>query len=357
MSGTLPLSVIVCTHNRACYLPDCLESLAQQTCDVPFEVVVVDNASTDHTPQILAAWSLKDARFRPVLEPRLGLSVAKNAGVRAARGQLLLFTDDDVIVDRNWIRVYDDFFRRTPDEFVIAGGPIVPVPHDLEPWPDWFDLCALPDVGLLDYGEERRLRRDEYVWGANMAIPAERFRHVGFWNEAVGRQGEMRGTFEDTEYQDRVRAMGGATWFCSSASLQHRIPRDVIAASRILRTAFARARNDFWREVSLQREHGLFSPRDDYARNLAILGRHLTGFAFSSVGFTIRPTASAFRQAHAAAKSSGSAVDVLRAGRESTRLSATIGHASFFILDSVLAMVRAGGERGWAPVRDAQPLR
>lgn len=345
MSGALPLSVIVCTHNRASYLPDCLASLARQQCDAPFEVVVVDNASTDRTPQILSEWCLRDTRFRAISEPRVGLSVAKNTGVRHARGRLLLFTDDDVIVDRGWVQSYDDFFRRTSCEFMIAGGPIVPVPHDLEAWPSWLDLKALPEIGLLDYREERTLGASEYVWGANMAIPVEHFSRVGLWDETVGRQGDTRGTFEDTEYQDRTRATGGAVWFCPRATLQHRVPREVISPPRILRTAFARARNEFLRQVVVDREEGRFSARDDYVRGLGLLAGGLARFTFWSLALTLRPTPASFRRAHTAAASFGRAVDLLRAGRESTRFSDTIGHVSFFVLDSVLFLVRAGGER------------
>ena len=95
----------------------------------------------------------------------------------------------------------------------------------------------------------------------------------------------------------------------------------------------------------LQREQGRFLPRDDYVRGLGLLARELARFTFWSLALTLRPTPASFRRAHTAAASSGRAVDLLRAGRESTRLSDTIGHVSFFVLDSVLFLVRAGGER------------
>lgn len=345
MNAAPAVSVIVCTHDRAGYLPACLRSLAQQDCESSFEVLVVDNGSRDETWQVLTEWCAQDSRFRAIQEPRLGLSIAKNRGVRHALGRLLLFTDDDVIVDRQWIRGYEEFFRRIPGEFVIAGGPIVPVPHDLQAWPRWFDHHAIRDVGLLDYGEERPLRPTEYVWGANMAIPAAHFCRTGLWDERVGRQGEKRGTFEDTEYQDRVREMGGGVWFCPASTLQHRILRETISPSRILRTTFAKARNEFWAQVVQQRQEGRFAPRHDYVRSLAVLAAGLTAFGLWSLAFTFCHTSFVFSRAHSAAASSGRAVDLLRAGRESTRLSAAIGHSSFFVLDSVLSLVRLAGER------------
>ena len=97
-----------------------------------------------------------------------------------------------------------------------------------------------------------------------MAVPASNFSELGSWDESVGRRGEARGTFEDTEYQDRVRAAGGTTWFCPSAKIHHRWPTRTVTPSRILRTAFARGRNAFWKDVLIQKEAAVFAPRRDY---------------------------------------------------------------------------------------------
>jgi glucosyl-dolichyl phosphate glucuronosyltransferase len=336
----LSVSVIVCTRNRAQYLHACLESLALQECETPFEVVVVDNGSTDNTAAVIQEWCRTDARFRTILEPRVGLSAAKNTGVRLARGRLLLFTDDDVVVDRRWIRTYMDFFDRRGEQSIIAGGPIVPIPDDLGPWPDWFDACALADLGLLDYGIERPLDRQEYLWGANMAVPVSYFRELGSWNESVGRRGDARGTFEDTDYQDRSRTAGGATWFCPSARIHHRWPRPEITPSRILRTAFTRGRNAFWKDIVIQKEAAVFAPRRDYVGCLVLLVRSLGAFTFWSLVFSSSWRHDHFVRTHRAAWSAGSAMDILRAGRESGRLSFVIGHVSMFVLGSVLHVIR-----------------
>jgi glycosyltransferase involved in cell wall biosynthesis len=116
------IRVIVSTHNRAAYVPDALVALARQDCDSAFEVIVVDNASTDDTAAVLEGFCSTDRRFRTELEPRLGLSCGKNAGIRLARAPLLLFTDDDMVADPHWIRTYEEFFERhRGDELVVAG--------------------------------------------------------------------------------------------------------------------------------------------------------------------------------------------------------------------------------------------
>jgi len=328
--------------------------LAQQNCDVPFEVLVVDNASTDETPGLLHQWCLSDARFRMTREPNVGLSAAKNTGVRLARGRLLLFTDDDVVLDPNWVRSYLDFFGARPHDSIIAGGPIIPIPHDLGSWPNWFDLRALDDVGLLDYGEERPLTPPEYVWGANMAIPASCFSRVG-WNEHVGRRGEERGTFEDTEYQDQMWLTGVTTWFCPSAKLRHRVPRSQVSPSQVLNTSFRRGRNQFWKEVVEKRAEGQSCVRDDYVRGLSLLFGNLAALVFWSLVFKVRRTRAVFVRAHRRAWLSGWSMDVLRVGRESSRPWRAIGGAALSTVHAIGKLLDAGGKKKADPPSENQP--
>ncbi|MGH9254309.1 MAG: glycosyltransferase family 2 protein [Vicinamibacterales bacterium] len=332
MAADTPITVVVCTRNRAHYLPTCLESLARQTCDTPFEVLVVDNASTDDTARVLREWAAGHTRFRAVVEPRLGQSAAKNTGVRLARGSLLLFTDDDVVLDSRWVQSYVDFFDGTRRELIVAGGPIIPVPHDLGNWPDWFDACAMHDVGLLDYGEERPLRSPEYLWGANMAMPASVFGSVGLWNEQVGHRGEERGTFEDTEYQDRLRQLGGVTWFCPAARLQHRIPLQHVTPSRVLTNAYRRGRNQFWKDVADRRAAGRDTIQGHRVRALSALLGRCAALLFWAVAFRCRAQRAVFIRTRRAAWSSGWAMDAPRLGRESTRASRLMGRAALFVL-------------------------
>ena len=238
-------SVVVCTRNRAATLPRALETLAAQVTGRSFEIVVVDNASEDATAQIIAEWCRRDARFRAVVEPRLGLSRAKNAGVATARGEILLFTDDDVLVDTGWVDAHVSLLAGR-ENLVISGGTVIPIPSDLSPWPDWLGEAALVDLPMLDYGPlPRRLARWEQVWGANMGMSRDVFRRVGAWNEDLGRKGDERGTWEDLEFAERVRHAGGEVWCCPAAVIRHRIPSERFHPRPILRAAFRRGLDDY----------------------------------------------------------------------------------------------------------------
>jgi len=329
------ISVIMSTRNRAHYLPDALRTLAAQDCDAPFEVIVIDNASTDNTPALLNEWCRTDPRFRTAREPRLGLSRGKNAGIRLARAPLLLFTDDDMRVDPHWVEAYQNLFDRRKEELILSGGPIVPIPHDLGRWPDWLEEPALPDAGLLHHRAERVLKKYEYVWGGNMAVPRRLFDQFGLWDETAGRQGDEEipsddpECFEDTEFQDRIRKAGGSVWFCPIAVVHHRVDRQTITPRRISSTAFSRGRNDIWiHDLPIWHEVR-WVPRRNALGCLLGLAGSLVRWGLWVIMFRLSDRQNLFERARRAAFASGRSLDSLRAGRSSMWLFLGAGRIAF----------------------------
>jgi glycosyltransferase involved in cell wall biosynthesis len=339
MTTGIGVSVIVPTRNRAHLLEDCLRSLAAQDYDGPFEVIVVDNGSSDATPEIVASWCRKDARFRTTREGRVGLSCAKNAGIRLATGDLLLFTDDDVVVGQGWIRAYVQFLAERDAEPVVAGGKIIPMPDDLGGWPGWMTDPALEDLGRLDYRRRGPLLEPwEYVWGANMAIPARIVERFGFWDESLGRRGDVRGTFEDTEYQDRVRAAGATVWFLPEAAVRHRVARRGVTPCRVLMTTFTRGRNDYW-QGALRRsidQRGL--PQRPAWTGVAAFPGHLAAWLLWTIGFRLTSVDWMFRRAHQAAWRSGWVMEYLRDDRTSRLVTRAIGRLGAVVRSSALRL-------------------
>ena len=114
-------TVILCTRNRAASLARTLESAAAMPpAAEPWELLVVDNGSTDDTPAVIASFAGR-LPVRRVFQPLAGLSNARNAGVAEARGDYLLWTDDDVLIDAGWLAAYLAAFDRWPDAALFGG--------------------------------------------------------------------------------------------------------------------------------------------------------------------------------------------------------------------------------------------
>ena len=172
----MDVSVIVCTRNRASSLKRTLQSLADLS--VPaglcWEMIVVDNNSTDDTPDVIAGFS-GVLPLVAAFEARDGLSNARNRGVQAAAGTYMVWTDDDVVVDRQWLAAYVEAFRRWP-EAAVFGGKIIPVYE--EPSPAWardaHDELA-PLMACRDFGDASlplSLATDLIPFGASFAVRA-----------------------------------------------------------------------------------------------------------------------------------------------------------------------------------------
>ena len=132
-------SVVVCTRNRAPLLEKTLESLATQTLDHShFEVLIVDNASTDSTSDVAARWQAA-RRFtcRYVLEERVGLNHARNRGVREARGRVIAFIDDDARAEEEWL---DRLLRALEEERVCGVGGRIKLDWQ-SPQPRWLTVA------------------------------------------------------------------------------------------------------------------------------------------------------------------------------------------------------------------------
>ncbi len=216
------LSVVMCTRNRAASLERALTSIAKMRIPegLRWEMVLVDNASTDHTANVVEKFA-NVIPIRRVLESKPGLSNARNAGVAAAAGNYILWTDDDVEVDAGWIAGYASAISRFPDGAVF-GGRIIP---RLEaPSPKWFidnqDLLA----GVLadrDLGEDYlRLSEDDMPYGANYAIRAvEQRRHL--YDPELGVAPGSRRVGEEITVMKAILAEGGIGYWVPYSKVFH----------------------------------------------------------------------------------------------------------------------------------------
>ena len=159
------LSVVVCTRDRARVLQGCLDRLARHRLEgFGFEVIVVDNGSTDGTAQLLAA----AGDVQVLVEPVAGLSRARNRGLEAATGDLVAFLDDDARPEAGWAQALAIARDRFPTATAF-GGPVA-----LE-WPGARPVWLGPGIerwySAIDHGPDARLLDpDERPVGANLAV-------------------------------------------------------------------------------------------------------------------------------------------------------------------------------------------
>ena len=122
MSEIPEISVAVCTYNRADVLPKCLESLINQTTDKElFEVLIIDNNSTDDTKRIALDFCGKNTNFKYIFEEKQGLSHARNRAIDEAKGTYIAYIDDDAIADKEWVKNILDAIK-TDSSMVAFGG-------------------------------------------------------------------------------------------------------------------------------------------------------------------------------------------------------------------------------------------
>ena len=230
-------TIAICTRNRASILARSLDSLCAMRvpAGASWEVVVVDNRSTDETQAVVARFGAR-LPVGVVVAPRAGLSAARNRAVAEARGNYILWTDDDAVVDADWLAGYLEAFAAWPDA-ALFGGPI-DVAFDA-PVPDWF-ARILPRVKALyayrDLGAEpiALLPREEMLpFGTNYAIRAAEQRRY-LYDESLGRhpQHPQRGS-EETEVMLTMLESGLVGRWVPGARVTHLKGTDVATTAFI----------------------------------------------------------------------------------------------------------------------------
>lgn len=160
MSKIPEISVAVCTYNRTDVLPKCLESLANQSAEKElFEVLIIDNNSTDNTKQITSDFCEKSLNFKYIFEEKQGLSQARNRAIDEAKGTYLAYIDDDAIADKEWVEKII-FVIQNYKNIAAFGGKILPWYNTEKP--KWFK----EEFGLRSWGDEHlQLSLQNYPFG------------------------------------------------------------------------------------------------------------------------------------------------------------------------------------------------
>lgn len=219
------LSVILCTYNRERYLYNVLHSIAAGTYR-DYEIVLVNNNSSDGTEAECQRFQADhpEVAFHYCVEPQQGLSHARNRGIREAQGDILVYVDDDALVNPEYLQTYAAFFQQHP-EAMAAGGPILPQYDGCEE-PQWMSHYTRQLVtGKLDLGSrEREFPSGAFPGGGNAAYRKQVFDEVGLFNPELGRKGNSLIGAEEKDLFDKMTSRGIRFYYLPTAILYHLIP-------------------------------------------------------------------------------------------------------------------------------------
>jgi len=220
----MKFSVVVCTFNRSASLRRMLKSLQEMVIPdhLTCEVIVVDNNSDDDTRLVFEEIEKHfKSGIRYVFEDKKGLSHARNRGIKEAGGEIIAFTDDDVIIDKHWIQNIDKAFKEY-DDVVCVGGKILPV------WemsrPQWLKPDLYGYLALLDKGDSAVYVDALDIWGANFAVKSEMFKKYGLFDTNLGRMPAKLYSGEEAEFLLRLQNAGEKILYYPLSIIHHNIP-------------------------------------------------------------------------------------------------------------------------------------
>lgn len=253
MSDLPRVTVAIPTYRRAAWLRQTLEGLTRQ--DYPadrLEILVIDNNSPDDTRAVVESFAAASHPPRYLRETQQGANFARNRALAEARGEIIVYGDDDILVEPGWLRELMQPFVQDRDGRVGASaGEVVPVFP--EGAPDWVRSFHGPQALRADLGPTAG---HQVPMSANLAFRRDALRRAGGWDTSVGRKGGRVFGGEENAPIRRLREAGYAVWFAPRAKVLHQMPAGRTTLRYVQRHAFDSACSRVVGRVNEDREAG-----------------------------------------------------------------------------------------------------
>lgn len=253
MKTPLQISVVICTYNRAAYIPDALKSLSDQTLSKDaFEVIIVNNNSTDDTAEVckncIAKYTTTNITYTNELNQ--GASFARNTGAKLAHSPLLCFMDDDAIAETDYLFRITEFFRVHPEAGGL-GGRIIPkyIPSE----PHWMSHYVSSMVGNFDYAPTACVfKPGKYPLESNMIVPKVLFDEIGGFNTALpGVKGTLRIGGEGKDFFLRLQSKGVSIYYDPKIIVHHVVETAKLTPAYLYRVASGYGRGEKVRTLQI----------------------------------------------------------------------------------------------------------
>lgn len=252
MSSSCLLSLIVCTRNRVSQLSECLQVLERLLPGPSWELIVVDNGSSDETATLLEQYT-GPLPLRLIREPRPGLAGARNRGWRAARGELIAFTDDDCYPNPEFLRAIVAAFGES-DAIGFVGGPVML--HD----PRDVRMSIKESLAYETFSAGTFISAGA-IHGANFAFRRSTLEMIDGFDELFG-AGARFSSAEDTDALGRALAAGWSGAYNPSILVTHHHRRRMGAEVVRLARQYSRGRGACYAKALLNSRQ-----RYTYAKN------------------------------------------------------------------------------------------
>jgi glycosyltransferase involved in cell wall biosynthesis len=224
MSYPYKISAVICSYNRARFIIKAVESIFAQDVDkAMYEVIVVDNNSTDNTLEVLQQFKTEhpDYNFRFYTETNQGVAHTRTRCAKEAKGELIAYLDDDSMAQPGWLSTTIRFFDEHPEVY-STGGKITP--YFLTGIPNWYSKYFFGLVGNFDQGpKEKQLTGARYPCGANMAFRKKVFDEIGYFNTDLGRKGTGLLANEEKDIYLRILAHGKKVFYLPQVEVLHAV--------------------------------------------------------------------------------------------------------------------------------------
>jgi glycosyltransferase involved in cell wall biosynthesis len=242
------ISAIICTHNRDQYLGAAIDSLLHQDFAGEYEVIVVDNASSDRTREVVEA-RLSHPRLRYVHESVLGLSVARNTGATQALSPILAYLDDDAVASAQWLQVLHDAFQQN-EKLAIAGGKVTLLwAEGMEP-PRWLSSGLAGNLGAYDLGDATVYidRPGLTPRGLNYSVRQSFLAQIGGFDLNLGRVGKNLLSNEELMMTERALELGWQVAYLPEAIVAHNVAPERVRRAWFLNRGWWQGISECYRE-------------------------------------------------------------------------------------------------------------
>lgn len=240
------ISAIISTYNREKYLPKLFNSISNQEYE-DVEILVVDNNSPGNTKELTHSFQKanKQLNIHYYLETQQGLSFGRNRGIKEAKGDIIIFLDDDAFLSKTYFKTIAHCFNNYPDAMAIGSKILLEYESTIPKWENPY-LNSL--LGYFNLGENSKyFSKKKYPRGSNMCFRSKVFKQIGMFNTELGRIGNELGGGEEKDLFFRMYQQGLKALYIPDAIIYHTVPKERTTYQFIRKQALGTGESEYLR--------------------------------------------------------------------------------------------------------------